>query len=415
MQPQLPSISSSYGLDQHSRLQSGHFPSHEARNSPPYQEPPAKLPPISTVSRHHFKIQRETLTNSIDTQVLGGVARPSSPPITPNGSSDPTSPLKRSSQDYTQDMFLNTANKRLKIDSLVDETKNRGMVEMREAPRPSHVNHASVSPRPTLPSFEQTFQPLYCQSQDGNPMISSSRRSSHCYDLIHNGASIARDHYAVSPTEKTHSRSPPPPSDFAGSHTASIGGIWNHHGPPRQPGARVYPASPTTYNGHPALEFRHQPHQGYHHTHYPSPIDDGHTSHYPGYVRNPPASVYPYAESPYQYAWAIPGSADYHGQRRRRGNLPREATNMMKKWFQEHIKSPYPSEEEKIQFCEATGLSMNQVCSITASATPGAQTIANAFLQVGNWFINARRRHPDMRDNRGASNGQSTREGSEEC
>jgi hypothetical protein len=48
-------------------------------------------------------------------------------------------------------------------------------------------------------------------------------------------------------------------------------------------------------------------------------------------------------------------------QRRRRGNLPKEAVNIMKKWYNEHLSSPYPSEEVKLHLCSETGLTMNQV------------------------------------------------------
>jgi len=58
-------------------------------------------------------------------------------------------------------------------------------------------------------------------------------------------------------------------------------------------------------------------------------------------------------------------------KKRRRGNLPKTATNLMKKWLFEHLFNPYPTEEEKKGLMRQTGLSMNQ---------------------VSNWFINARRR-----------------------
>lgn len=58
-------------------------------------------------------------------------------------------------------------------------------------------------------------------------------------------------------------------------------------------------------------------------------------------------------------------------KKRRRGNLPKTATNLMKKWLFEHLFNPYPTEEEKKSLMRQTGLSMNQ---------------------VSNWFINARRR-----------------------
>jgi hypothetical protein len=47
--------------------------------------------------------------------------------------------------------------------------------------------------------------------------------------------------------------------------------------------------------------------------------------------------------------------------RKRRGNLPKEATGILKEWFREHRESPYPSEEQKAQLCSMSGLSLNQV------------------------------------------------------
>ncbi|OAG02370.1 uncharacterized protein CC84DRAFT_1099153 [Paraphaeosphaeria sporulosa] len=59
--------------------------------------------------------------------------------------------------------------------------------------------------------------------------------------------------------------------------------------------------------------------------------------------------------------------------RKRRGNLPKEATAILKKWFADHRDSPYPTEEEKLALCQKCQLTLNQ---------------------VSNWFINARRRAP---------------------
>lgn len=50
--------------------------------------------------------------------------------------------------------------------------------------------------------------------------------------------------------------------------------------------------------------------------------------------------------------------------RRRRGNLPKAITDVLRAWFQEHLDHPYPSEEEKQMFIQQTGLSMNQACRI---------------------------------------------------
>jgi len=57
--------------------------------------------------------------------------------------------------------------------------------------------------------------------------------------------------------------------------------------------------------------------------------------------------------------------------KKRRGNLPKPATNLLKKWLFDHLYHPYPLEEEKAMLSSQTGLSLNQ---------------------ISNWFINARRR-----------------------
>ncbi|OQE46927.1 hypothetical protein PENCOP_c001G05389 [Penicillium coprophilum] len=64
--------------------------------------------------------------------------------------------------------------------------------------------------------------------------------------------------------------------------------------------------------------------------------------------------------------------------KRRRGNLPKPVTDILRAWFHEHLDHPYPSEEDKQMFMTRTGLSINQ---------------------ISNWFINARRRQlPALRN-----------------
>ncbi|MBE7181788.1 MAG: homeobox domain-containing protein [Terriglobus roseus] len=60
------------------------------------------------------------------------------------------------------------------------------------------------------------------------------------------------------------------------------------------------------------------------------------------------------------------------GTRKRRGNLPRDAVRLFKKWVEDNKKHPYPNEAQKQEFERVTGLSMQQ---------------------INNWFINARRRN----------------------
>lgn len=48
-------------------------------------------------------------------------------------------------------------------------------------------------------------------------------------------------------------------------------------------------------------------------------------------------------------------------QRKRRGNLPKETTDILRKWFLAHITHPYPSEEEKQSLMRETGLQMSKL------------------------------------------------------
>ncbi|XP_061602462.1 homeobox protein Meis2b [Cololabis saira] len=67
------------------------------------------------------------------------------------------------------------------------------------------------------------------------------------------------------------------------------------------------------------------------------------------------------------------GDEDEHDKKRqkKRGIFPKVATNIMRAWLFQHLTHPYPSEEQKKQLAQDTGLTI---------------------LQVNNWFINARRR-----------------------
>jgi hypothetical protein len=56
------------------------------------------------------------------------------------------------------------------------------------------------------------------------------------------------------------------------------------------------------------------------------------------------------------------GNPEAHVPRRRRGNLPKEATTALKEWFLKNESNPYPTEEEKAYLVGLTGLTHSQVC-----------------------------------------------------
>jgi hypothetical protein len=61
-------------------------------------------------------------------------------------------------------------------------------------------------------------------------------------------------------------------------------------------------------------------------------------------------------------------------EKRRRMNFSSEAVNILKQWFSSHSSKPYPTEEEKEQLAESSGITVHQVT---------------------NWFINMRKRNWD--------------------
>jgi len=99
----------------------------------------------------------------------------------------------------------------------------------------------------------------------------------------------------------------------------------------------------------------------------------------PSYYHEPQAAVYGGYERQNESFFTRPGYPSYDSQygdirfqqhvgldhnafnRKRRGNLPKEATNLLKDWFAANRTSPYPTEDQKMELCNRTGLSLNQV------------------------------------------------------
>ncbi|WEW61725.1 homeodomain super [Emydomyces testavorans] len=104
----------------------------------------------------------------------------------------------------------------------------------------------------------------------------------------------------------------------------------------------------------------------------------GHGSYQGYYAADRDSATHsPYTESKSTKYDSLGDTVDSKGKKRR-GNLPKPTTDILRAWFYEHLDHPYPSEQDKQMFMTRTGLSISQ---------------------ISNWFINARRRHlPALRN-----------------
>lgn len=66
--------------------------------------------------------------------------------------------------------------------------------------------------------------------------------------------------------------------------------------------------------------------------------------------------------------------------KRRRGNLPKPVTDILRAWFHEHLDHPYPSEEDKQMFMTRTGLSISQVRFCNRGLAICCGCLANGFF-----------------------------------
>lgn len=87
-----------------------------------------------------------------------------------------------------------------------------------------------------------------------------------------------------------------------------------------------------------------------------------------GYQVPPNYSGHYSSQNGHQYQNGYPWPMQFESEdmtsqvpKKRRGNLPRDVTDLLKQWFEEHLAHPYPTEEEKQMLCRRTGLAMTQV------------------------------------------------------
>lgn len=83
---------------------------------------------------------------------------------------------------------------------------------------------------------------------------------------------------------------------------------------------------------------------------------------YPPVARLDVPQGYSNAAYPYPHAFFVPSHYEYqNGKSRKRSNLPKQSTEIMKRWFDENMHNPYPSEEQKRHFAAVAGINLTQV------------------------------------------------------
>jgi Homeobox KN domain len=120
------------------------------------------------------------------------------------------------------------------------------------------------------------------------------------------------------------------------------------------------------------------------HRYPPMKTDHGHYAHsaFEPYSTRGPYDYAPYTPTSISPAGIICNPSGETGDsrnRRRRGNLPKHITDILRAWFQDHLDHPYPSEEEKQMFIQQTGLSMNQVSSRSLVCSRGTSELTAGF------------------------------------
>lgn len=74
-----------------------------------------------------------------------------------------------------------------------------------------------------------------------------------------------------------------------------------------------------------------------------------------------PHSPHPLNGAPYSNFGVLGDSGDSRSKKRR-GNLPKPVTDILRAWFHDHLDHPYPSEDDKQMLIARTGLTISQVC-----------------------------------------------------
>ncbi|KAF1922797.1 uncharacterized protein M421DRAFT_349127 [Didymella exigua CBS 183.55] len=196
-----------------------------------------------------------------------------------------------------------------------------------------------------------------------------SRRVSSAIDpaLYHTGPARARQQSA-GPSHHRPSLPYPPPASAPQHARHQSQPVAQGHVPYQQPhmqAHRVVVQGSYAQPPQPGMMYdrRQSYYQDPHIQHHAYPYDDRRESVYyanPQYAAQPTAGYESgvYYDVRFQQHVGVDHNAF---NRKRRGNLPKEATNVLKDWFAANRQSPYPTEDQKLELCRVTSLSLNQV------------------------------------------------------
>jgi hypothetical protein len=294
------------------------------RHSPPVQPNERQPSNVGLPSFSQVKLPVQSLQTGLTTlKLLKNVHSEPSPPRTPNRSNGSTdsSPIGRSTQ--WEEVAWGGDSKRRRLDSTDGQY------------------------RPSYPTESIEYEPRRPSALD--PAVSASYGSNHPRPSLPFGPQIV-----PMGTHARHQSSPIPQG-----HPQ-----YQNHGAP----AHHSVSGPSGYAAHASQYDRRssyypEPHPAAHSHAYER--TQSHTPYYgppPTYMThggyNPHAPPQAYSNFTFQSALGVDQNSF---NRKRRGNLPKEATALLKKWFADHRDSPYPTEDEKLDLCQRCGLTLNQV------------------------------------------------------
>lgn len=295
---------------------------HHMRSSPPIQpgeqHHAAKLPSFSEVSYPHAQVNHPV---SYRMQFLH-TTRSETPPRTPSYRNGSVGDSPRARPLFDEVAWDDDNNKRRRTDTLGDIfTANSGT-----------ANHHMANPRRMSSAIDPSLAG-YGSPRPSQHATMHSAAPSHSY-LPSQNASHQSSPHAANHVMYPHQQTP--------RHSITSQSPFGH--PPPQHDLFEHRQSYYAAEGQPDHPFRGPTYQGAPH---------------PGYDNS-------YGEFRFQ-----PHVGNDHGtfNRKRRGNLPKEATNILKEWFESNRASPYPTEDQKVNLCIKCHLTMNQVCTHAFPAT----------------------------------------------